>query len=68
MHFSNILSTTVAVLSLLGKTQAKAVFAHYMVSITRSPLYMQILILKAKVGTVNEDHAQQDIDDAIAIG
>ena len=32
MHLSNILSTTAAVLHLLGKAQAQAVFAHYMVS------------------------------------
>lgn len=50
MHLSNILSTTAAVLHLLGKAQAQAVFAHYM------------------IGTVSEDHVQQDIDDAIAIG
>ena len=31
MKFSKILSTAAAVLQLLGQTQAKAVFAHYMV-------------------------------------
>ncbi|KAL9125883.1 MAG: hypothetical protein Q9175_008010, partial [Cornicularia normoerica] len=50
MLLSNIFSTTAALLLLLGKPQAKAVFAHYM------------------VGTVNKDHAQTDIDNAIAIG
>ncbi|CAD6580185.1 MAG: hypothetical protein ASARMPRED_009379 [Alectoria sarmentosa] len=50
MHLSDVLSITVTVLHLLGRAQAKAVFAHYM------------------VGSVDEAHAQQDIDDAIAIG
>lgn len=50
MHLSNIVSATAIVLHFLGKVQAKAVFAHYM------------------VGTATQDHAQQDIDDAIAIG
>lgn len=31
MHFSTILSTTVALVHLLARVQAKAVFAHYMV-------------------------------------
>lgn len=31
MHLFNILSTTLAVLHLIGNAQAKAVFAHYMV-------------------------------------
>lgn len=50
MRLSNVLSTTAAVLHLIGKAQAKAVFAHYM------------------VGTVDKDHAQQDIDNAISVG
>lgn len=43
MHFSSILSTTAAVLHLLGKTQAKAVFAHYMVVSSKLSLYMTML-------------------------
>ncbi|CAF9933479.1 MAG: hypothetical protein ALECFALPRED_005605 [Alectoria fallacina] len=50
MHLFNVLPLTAAVLHLLGRAQAKAVFAHYM------------------VGSVNEAHVQQDIDNAIAIG
>lgn len=68
MRLSNIVSTTWAVLHLLGKAQAKAVFAHYMVFSTKSLLYTAMLTSNAKIGTVSEAHVQQDIDDAIAIG
>lgn len=43
MRLYNILSTAGAVLHLLGKTQAKAVFAHYMVFSTTSPPFMTML-------------------------
>ena len=68
MKFSNILSTAAAVLQLLGQTQAKAVFAHYMVLSKRVRFVYWNTDRNRKVGTVNQDHAQKDIDDAIAIG
>lgn len=68
MHLSNIVSATAIVLHFLGKVQAKAVFAHYMVFPTTSPQYVTKLTSIEKVGTATQDHAQQDIDDAIAIG
>ncbi len=68
MHLSNILSTTVAALHLLGKAQAKAVFAHYMVCFHCVTAGYDELTSIDKVGTVDEDHAQQDIDDAISVG
>ena len=43
MHLSDVLSITVTVLHLLGRAQAKAVFAHYMVFPTTSPLYTTAL-------------------------
>ena len=54
---------------MLGKSQAKAVFAHYMVRVYHhvAAAYDEVH-MNWKVGTVNKDHAQTDIDDAIAIG
>ena len=37
-------------------------------TLTSPPSHVTVLISIVQVGTVSEDHAQQDIDDAIAIG
>lgn len=69
MHISYISSMLVAALYLLESAQAKAVFAHYMVSSTQC-CHCQFTHADdtPKVLPVTEAHAQQDIDNAISIG
>ena len=58
-----------AILSFTGTVKAKAVFAHYLVCYS----YLSANLVTTncpnyQVGTITEDHAHKDIDDAIAMG
>ena len=68
MFISIVRWVAVVALCLIGTTNAKGVFAHYMVVDTHGHHFFSHTYDDVQVGDVTQDHANQDIDDAIAVG
>ena len=64
------ISALSAAAALVNSAAAKAVFAHYMVSSAsvQPKRYFIDSVSYFQVGTVTQEHAAQDIDDAMALG